>query len=166
MLGVALACLVAATSATGAAASKRSAVRASDAAIVGQMNAVRARAGLRPLRVNSELATAAREHSLEMTDVGYFSHDSADGASMADRVRASYPAGRRWTVGETLLRWSPEVVSRRAVRVWMASPEHRAILLTPAWKDVGCAFVHATAAPGVYDGLAVTVVTCDFGVRS
>jgi uncharacterized protein YkwD len=166
MLGVALACLVAATSATGAAASNRSAVRTSDAAIIGRMNVARVQAGLRPLQMNSELTAAAQKHSLEMTEVGYFSHDSADGGSMADRVRASYPAGRRWTVGETLLRWSPGVGSRLAVQRWMASPEHRAIILTPAWKDVGCAFVHATAAPGVYDGLAVTVVTCDFGVRS
>jgi uncharacterized protein YkwD len=166
MLGVALASLVAATSATGAAAAKRSAVRAADTAIIVQMNAIRAHAGLRPLQVNSELAAAAREHSLEMTDIGYFSHASADGGSMADRVRASYPAGRRWRVGETLLRRSPEIGSRRAVGLWMASPEHRAIILTPAWRDVGCAFAHAPAAPGVYDGLAVTVVTCDFGVRS
>jgi uncharacterized protein YkwD len=48
----------------------------------------------------------------------------------------------------------------------MASPEHRANILTSAWKDVGCAAAHAPAAPGAYNGLPVTVVTCDFGVRS
>jgi uncharacterized protein YkwD len=48
----------------------------------------------------------------------------------------------------------------------MASPEHRANILTASWRDIGCASVHADAAPGVYDDLPVTVVTCDFGVRS
>lgn len=135
-------------------------------AIVAQMNAVRAQAGLRPLRINDQLITAARAHSSEMASRGYFSHDSANGGSMADRVRASYLVRRRWTVGENLLWSSPKVGGARAVRLWMASPEHRAIILTAFWEDVGCASVHTPDAPGVFDGLPVTVVTCDFGVRS
>ena len=101
-----------------------------------------------------------------MTTAGYFAHDSADGESMADRVRASYTGGTRWMVGENLLWSSPTVGSGRAVSLWMASPEHRAIILTAGWRDVGCASVHVDAAPGMYDELPVTVVTCDFGVRS
>ncbi len=167
MLGVALACLVVALPATGAAAaSKHSRPSALAAAIVGEMNAVRAQVGLRALRVNNELAAAARGHSLEMSSLGYFSHDSADGESMAKRVRAWYAAGRRWKVGENLLWSSPRIGSFRAVRLWMASPEHRAIILTAGWKDVGCASAHSDTAPGMYDDLPVTVVTCDFGVRS
>jgi uncharacterized protein YkwD len=148
------------------AAELRSRSSALGAAIVLQMNAVRAQAGLRPLRFNDELITAARSHSLEMASRGYFSHDSADGESMADRVRASYVVRRRWTVGENLLWWSPRVGGAHAVSLWMASPEHRAIILTAGFEDVGCASVHAPTAPGVFDGLPVTVVTCDFGVRS
>jgi hypothetical protein len=48
----------------------------------------------------------------------------------------------------------------------MASPEHRSIMLTAGWHDIGCAAVHRHTAPGVFAGLPVTVVTCDFGVRS
>ncbi len=69
-------------------------------------------------------------------------------------------------VGENLLWSSPGVGGARAVSLWMASPEHRAIILTAGWKDVGCAAVHNDSAPGVFDDLPVTVVTCDFGVRS
>ena len=101
-----------------------------------------------------------------MASIGYFSHDSADGTSMASRVRASYDGRNRWSVGENLLWSSPRIGSRRAIRLWMASPEHRAIILTAGWKDIGCAATHSDAAPGVYGSLPVTVVTCDFGVRS
>ena len=163
---VALAALAIVIPAVATAARKHSHSSSLDAAIVTQLNVVRGQAGLRPLRTNGELIAAARGHSLEMTGLGYFSHASADGESMADRVRASYPGGRRWTVGENLLWSSPAVGSLRAVTLWMASPEHRAIILTAGWRDVGCASVHTDAAPGVYDDLPVTVVTCDFGVRS
>lgn len=101
-----------------------------------------------------------------MTSLGYFSHDSANGESMASRVRADYVARRRWTVGENLLWSSPRVGVVRAVRLWMSSPEHRAIILTAGWRDVGCASVHTGTAPGVFAGLPVTVVTCDFGTRA
>jgi uncharacterized protein YkwD len=167
LLGVALACLALAGPALGV-ASRHRATRASalDDAIVSQVNAVRARAGLRPLRENAELATAARAHSSEMASLGYFSHESANGESMASRVRDSYPATSRWTVGENLLWSSPRIGGRRAVDLWMASPEHRSIMLTAGWHDVGCAAVHRQTAPGIFAGLPVTVVTCDFGVRS
>jgi hypothetical protein len=39
-------------------------------------------------------------------------------------------------------------------------------MLTAGWHDVGCAAVHRQTAPGIFAGLSVTVVTCDFGVRS
>ena len=97
---------------------------------MAQLNAIRSHAGLRPLRANGELTAAARGHSVEMTELGYFSHDSADGDSMADRVRSSYAGGHRWEVGENLLWSSPTVGSTRAVTLWMASPEHRANILT------------------------------------
>jgi uncharacterized protein YkwD len=166
LLGVALACCAIAIPAATAAVRTHHRASALDAGIIAQLNVVRAHAGLRTLHPNGELTVAARGHSAEMTDLGYFSHDSANGASMVDRVRESYVGGRRWTVGENLLWSSPAVGSLRAVTLWMASPEHRAIILTPGWRDIGCASVHADAAPGVYADLPVTVVTCDFGVRS
>lgn len=147
-------------------APERARATARDAAIIAQMNVIREQAGLRPLRLNDELVAAARDHSLEMTSLGYFSHDSADGEPMARRVRASYAVRGPWTVGENLLWSSPDVGVLRAVRLWMASPEHRAIILTAGWHDVGCASVHIGTAPGVFDGLPVTVVTCDFGTRA
>jgi uncharacterized protein YkwD len=164
LLGVALASLVLAV--PGLAARGHDRATLLDGAIVAQMNAVRTQAGLHPLRISGDLVTAARGHSLEMSNLGYFSHASADGGSMADRVRSSYSSSGKWMVGENLLWSSPGVTGARAVSLWMASPEHRANILTPGWKDVGCVSVHNEAAPGAFDDLSVTVVTCDFGVRS
>jgi uncharacterized protein YkwD len=47
----------------------------------------------------------------------------------------------------------------------MNSPEHRANLLNGRWREIGISAVHAVAAPGTYDGLDVTIITTDFGVR-
>ena len=47
----------------------------------------------------------------------------------------------------------------------MNSPEHRANILTPRWREIGISAVHFAAAPGTYKGLEVTIITTDFGVR-
>jgi hypothetical protein len=47
----------------------------------------------------------------------------------------------------------------------MKSPEHRANLLSPTWREVGVSALHVAAAPGAFQGLDVTIVTTDFGVR-
>ena len=47
----------------------------------------------------------------------------------------------------------------------MASPEHRANILNPKWREIGVAAVHMNNAPGIYHGLPVTIITTDFGAR-
>jgi hypothetical protein len=37
--------------------------------------------------------------------------------------------------------------------------------MNPRWREIGVSAVHENAAPGVYKGLDVTIVTTDFGVR-
>ena len=70
-----------------------------------------------------------------------------------------------WSVGENLLWSSPDVDAAGALDMWMNSPEHRKILLTARWREIGLAAVHVAAAPGTYGGREVTIVTADFGVR-
>jgi uncharacterized protein YkwD len=137
------------------------------AAVVGQINVVRRAHGLAALRVSSQLSAAAAQHSGEMARIGYFSHDSAGGGAFWARVKRYYPRGghRLWSVGENLVWASPGLGAAGALQMWMASPEHRANLLSARWREVGVSAVHAGSAPGVYGGGAVTVVTADFGVR-
>jgi uncharacterized protein YkwD len=139
-----------------------------DAALLGQVNAVRLAHGLVPLRVSPFLSAAANAHSTQMARLGYFSHDSANGTPFSSRIATYYPARgyRSWTVGENLLWSSPDIGALRALKLWLASPPHRANLLNPRWRDVGLAAVHARSAPGVYGNAPTTIVTADFGTRS
>ena len=136
------------------------------ARVVRAINVLRTSHGLKRLRVNDELADAARFHSLEMASLGYFSHDSADGTTFGQRVRHWYTIRSHWSAGENLVWGRPRIGGVRVVQLWLASPPHRANLINPGWREVGCSAVHSTAAPGVFANTAVTVVTCDFGTRS
>jgi uncharacterized protein YkwD len=140
--------------------------RSLDAGIIARLNAVRVHHHLRRLQTSVPLESAAEQHSLDMAAEGYFSHESPDGTTTAGRLRSTYATGPSWEVGENLLWASPRVDRMRTIALWQGSSEHRAILLDPRWVDVGCAAVHVDSAPGVYQDLPVTVVTCDFGVRS
>ena len=136
--------------------------------LVGQLNALRLAHGLAPLRVSAPLTAAAAAHSTQMARLGYFSHDSANGGSFSSRIASFYPSQgyRSWTVGENLLWASPDVGAARALRLWLASPPHRANLLNPRWREVGLSAVHSSSAPGVYGNAPTTIVTADFGNRS
>ncbi len=131
------------------------------------INAVRRGNGLVPLRFNQQLAAAARGHSVSMAERGFFGHAGYDGSAFWRRIKPVYQPvpGRSWEAGENMVWASPALSAQQVIEIWMKSPEHRKNLLTPAWRDVGVGGVHALAAPGVYQGLDVTIVTADFGVR-
>jgi uncharacterized protein YkwD len=138
-----------------------------DARVLEEVNVVRTSHGLPTVRLSGALAAAASQHSMEMVVGGYFAHDGM-AASYSRRVAAYYPVAgrRRWTVAENLVWGSPSIGAREAVRLWMHSHEHRANLLRRGWREVGVSAVHARAAPGVFQGLDVTVITLDFGRRN
>ena len=134
--------------------------------VLGDINAFRAAHHLARLRVSAPLTNAAREHSQQMAAQGYFAHESGDGSSFGKRLERFYPAGPGyWSVGENLLWSSPDVAPAQALRLWLASPEHRANLITARWREIGVSAVHVAAAPGAFRGMDVTIVTTDFGVR-
>jgi len=135
--------------------------------VLQQMNAIRAQYGLQPLRANPGLGAAADQHSREMGVDGYFDHNSANGAAFWSRVAHWYPASgfARWEVGENLVWSSPDLSPASVVDLWMHSPEHRANILNPRWRDLGVGAVHLSSASGTYRDLPVTIVTADFGVR-
>ncbi len=139
-----------------------------EAGVVREMNRVRATNGLRPLRAAPSLRTAARSHSRAMLDHGFFSHDSADGTAFGDRIKRYYTnrGWMRWSVGEALLSSQGSVVDARAVvAAWLESPPHRAIILSPTWREVGIGALYAPTAPREYRGAEAIVVTADFGLR-
>jgi uncharacterized protein YkwD len=172
--GIALVALVAALAGVSAAQASTTQPRRPAASlssleqgVLVAINAFRTQNHLPPLRLSTSLTTAARDHSQQMASDGYFAHESADGSAFWKRIQHFYPSGsmRYWSVGENLLWSSPDVDAPGALKLWLASPEHRANLMTAKWREIGVSAVHVTAAPGTYNGLDVTIVTTDFGVR-
>jgi uncharacterized protein YkwD len=164
-----LAAAVALAPATAAPSGSRTRVQLSalETGVLAQLNQIRAEHGLVPLRINAQLTAASVQHTREMVAKGYFAHDSVDGSAFWKRVQRYYPSARfgYWSVGENLLWSSPDVDAQHAAELWMQSPEHRANILTARWREIGVSALHVQAAPGTYDGLDVTVITTDFGVR-
>jgi uncharacterized protein YkwD len=138
-----------------------------EAGVLQQLNKIRAQHGLAALRLSPSLTAAATQHSREMGSDGYFDHSSVDGTAFWKRIERWYsPSGYGyWSVGENLLWSSPDVDPQRALDLWMHSPEHRANILAPRWREIGVSAVHLMSAPGTYHGQAVTIITTDFGVR-
>ena len=136
---------------------------------VAQINSVRVAHGLDPLVISAALFDAASTQCDRMIVGGYFAHTAPDGQSFASRLEHFYPPAAHFTsyaIGENLFWTESGASSAEIVGRWMASPEHRANLLAPDWRQMGLATLTVAEAPGVYDGLGVTVVTVDFGVRS
>jgi uncharacterized protein YkwD len=165
LLAASFAAAFVATSATASPRTRAVALSPLESGVLLDINAFRAQHGLAKLRVNPKLTAAARAHSSQMARDGYFAHESADGSPFWKRVQSFYTRTRFWSVGENLLFASPTIDPNGALKLWLASPEHRRNLMNPLWREIGVSAVHATAAPGAYQGMDVTIVTTDFGVR-
>jgi uncharacterized protein YkwD len=136
--------------------------------VLGELNAIRRAHGLVPLRRSLPLSSAADSHSRAMGTFGFFGHSSRDGSVFWKRIQRFY--GRSsfgtWSVGENLLWASTGLDAAAALKLWMASPGHRTNILTPRWREVGLSAVTVSAAPGVFGGHDVVIITSDFGVRT
>jgi uncharacterized protein YkwD len=167
VVGVTLALLGFASSATARPSRRSVALTALESGVLTDINAFRQQHGLQPLRLSRSLSAAARQHSVEMAVRGYFSHTSANGTSFDRRIARYYPVAhsRFWSVGENLLWSSPDVNAGGALEMWENSPPHRANLLTARWREIGVSAVHVAVARGTFGARPVTIVTTDFGVR-
>lgn len=136
--------------------------------ILVELNKVRRANGLKPLRRSAPLSAAADAHSLAMGRQGFFQHASRDGTAFWHRVKRYYGSGGygNWSVGENLLWSSSGLDASRAMELWMASPGHRKNILTERWREVGLSAVAVPAAPGIFGGRDVVIITTDFGVRT
>jgi uncharacterized protein YkwD len=149
----ALALLVPALASTPGAASAASATPYRDA-LLRELNRVRARHALPPVRADRRLDRGAIAHSRDMVLNAYFAHGPWSG-----RVRAA--AGRASSVGE-VLGWlaveDPDAEAVWLVRRWLRSPPHRAVLLGRGFGRVGIGRVIGTQSNGTPAG----IYTADF----
>jgi uncharacterized protein YkwD len=111
---------------------------ASTGAMLASINAARAAHGLEALTADPALAAVAQGHAGAMATRRYFLHRSGPrGAGFRRRVgrAAGAPGGR---LGEVLARGTGALGAPRAiVQAWLASPTHRAVILSEAFTRVG-----------------------------
>ena len=138
-----------------------------EADLMARLNSFRGARGLRPFRSSARLHAAAVRHSSEMARYGYFDHFSPNGAAFWRRIGSYYRSSgyRRWSVGENLEYGQPGLVSLEVLQDWLASPAHRANVVSTRFRDAGIGVVSVASGPGVFDGLPTTIVTLDVGVR-
>jgi len=97
------------------------------------VNVERAAAGCKPLVNNTVLARVALAHSRDMAVRGYFAHESQDGRSPFDRMRAAGYRGT--TMGENIAAGQPTAAA--VMSAWMKSPGHRANILNCSYRELG-----------------------------
>jgi len=102
-----------------------------------------------------------------MAQYGYFDHSSPNGGAFWRRISLYYRERgyRLWSVGENLEYGQPGLGALEVLQDWLASPEHRANVLSRRFRDAGLGVVFVTSGPGVFGGLTTTIVTLDVGVR-
>jgi uncharacterized protein YkwD len=126
------------------------------------VNQERTSRGLRPLKANRRLASAARGHAQDMVTRGYFSHDTEGGGTFVDRIRkAGYVPPRVFpTLGEDLA-WGSGTLGtpREIVKSWMESPGHRANILNGKFREAGMGVAFGDPGAGT-DGVTYAL---DFG---
>ncbi len=135
------------------------------AATLCLLNQERTSRGLKRLRTNRSLQSAASRYAARMSRQDFFAHVAPDGSSMVDRIRrTSYlRAVRRWSVGENLA-WGSgrRATPQQTVVAWMASPGHRKNILDRGFAEIGIGV--SLGAPVKGQTAAGTYVT-NFGTR-
>ncbi|WP_277875653.1 CAP domain-containing protein [Kribbella sp. VKM Ac-2569] len=99
-------------------------------------NQERAKAGCGPLRTNKSLTQAAEAHAADMVAQHYFAHNSLDGRSPFDRMKAAGFRGgamaENIAVGYT--------TAAAVVKGWMDSEGHRANILNCTYTMIGIGY--------------------------
>lgn len=104
-------------------------------------------AATRPLQFSARLQAVASAHASEMARYSYFDHAGRDGSHVEERASSS---GYRWrAIGENIA--AGHTQPEAAMQDWLASAEHCANLMSPAYTEMGTAFaVNAGSSAGIY----------------
>jgi len=133
--GAVICCCVVLAWQPGSAHAKTAGLDGTERKVVKLVNRIRARHGLKRLKASRALARAANDHTGDILRTDVLSHSSSDGTPMATRVRRY--TGADW-VGENIATVTRKgSAARKVVRMWMASPGHRAVLLSPSGRRIG-----------------------------
>jgi uncharacterized protein YkwD len=133
--------------------------RQATSAVICLVNLLRARYDMRPVRTSYALTETALQHSDDMVRRTYFSHDAPSEPFSVRMSRTGYArAHRRCTLSEAMA-WGTNATARVLVRMLRRSPEHRAILLDPAQRDMGTGLALGAPASDVSTASSTLVLT-------
>lgn len=107
-----------------------------EAQVLALTNQERAKSGCGPLRMNSALTKAAEAHAADMVDEHFFAHDSLDGRSPFDRMKAAGFKGGAMAENIAVGYSSAAAV----VKGWMNSPGHRQNILNCTYTLIGIGY--------------------------
>ena len=124
---------------------------ATERTVVKLVNTARVKAGCPALRVDRRLRKAAYLHSRDMGAHHYFDHNSRDGRTPWDRIKAQ---GYRWPSAENIA--AGQLTPASVMDAWMHSAGHRANILNCDYHAIGV---------GVWKGSGGPVWTQDFGFK-
>ncbi|MGH7162909.1 MAG: CAP domain-containing protein, partial [Planctomycetota bacterium] len=102
---------------------------------VGAVNEYRWMMGLHSFKLDERLVRAARKHSIEMRQLGYFDHPSPTPGLRTPGERAKRE-GYGGGVGENIARGP--ATGREAFEGWFRSSGHHRNMVQPRWTEMGC----------------------------
>ena len=122
---------------------------------------VRSSNGLPQLRELAQLDRSSGMRAAAIRRCGQFSHTPCGQGFVQPFVRVGY-LGQSGMVGENLA-WggSARGSPRATLAAWLRSPEHRANLLRPGWRDCGLALARGR----IFGNAAVSLWVLQFGRR-
>ena len=135
------------------------------ASLTCDINVLRDRNGLKPLRWEWRLWTAAQRQANDMAQHEFIAHAGSDGSGLLDRVtRTGYTDSAAAPFMLENIDWAsaPKSSPLATAFGWMDSPAHRENMLDPDMEDLGVGVaegaVDATGTSGVF-------YVVDFGTR-
>ena len=104
--------------------------------VVNLVNAERAKAGLKPLKADWELARVARFKSEDMRDNRYFDHNSPIYGTPFQMMK-SFGINYR-SAGENIA--AGQTTAESVMKSWMNSPGHKKNILSPTFTHIGVGY--------------------------
>lgn len=125
--------------------------------IIDATNAERIKNGLEPLKRNTKLDTSATVKVKDMITLQYFEHESPSGTTVSDLGEL---VGYDYIVMGENLALGNFANGKELVAAWMASPGHRANILSKKFQEIG-----VYAAEATYNGRSVWFAVQHFGTQ-
>lgn len=123
--------------------------------LVTLTNRKRAARDLVALRMDRDLMAIAHDRAMVMAANDVMSHTEPNGENVFDRIRA---AGLTWYGAGEIIAWNnypTQYSPAEAIRAWMASPGHKAIMISTGYNYVGYGAAVSASGKRYYAGVFI-----------